>query len=208
MGNQLVKFEQEPNNAKILDNIFRLVHTIKGTCGFLGLPRLEALAHAGETLMGKFRDGMPVTGEAVIAHLQANAATAKRVLAAVLLGVARAIGDRWPQVAARDLGVLRLDDRPAGCFAPSDERQLGLGDGVEPPRLMSCRPMPQFRVPPPCTQREPRYQLSPTSGITTARNTTNAYVASGGGPPPSGSTVLPLDLDIFPPSAARTRPGR
>src|SRR6202030_858686 len=65
VDNQLVRFEQEPNNAKILDNIFRLVHTIKGTCGFLGLPRLEALAHAGETLMGKFRDGMPVTSEAV-----------------------------------------------------------------------------------------------------------------------------------------------
>ncbi|MDN3277907.1 Hpt domain-containing protein, partial [Frankia sp. RB7] len=65
VDNQLVKFEQEPNNAKILDNIFRLVHTIKGTCGFLGLPRLEALAHAGETLMSKFRDGMPVTGPAV-----------------------------------------------------------------------------------------------------------------------------------------------
>src|SRR6201992_3768696 len=65
VDNQLVRFEQDPNNAKILDNIFRLVHTIKGTCGFLGLPRLESLAHAGETLMGKFRDGMPVTGAAV-----------------------------------------------------------------------------------------------------------------------------------------------
>ena len=62
---ELVKFEQNPNDAQILDNIFRLVHTIKGTCGFLGLPRLEALAHAGETLMGKFRDGAPVTEEAV-----------------------------------------------------------------------------------------------------------------------------------------------
>jgi two-component system, chemotaxis family, sensor kinase CheA len=62
---ELVKFEQDPNNAQILSNIFRLVHTIKGTCGFLGLPRLEALAHAAETLMGKFRDGMPVTNEAV-----------------------------------------------------------------------------------------------------------------------------------------------
>ncbi|WMT73696.1 hybrid sensor histidine kinase/response regulator [Bradyrhizobium sp. Ash2021] len=65
VDNQLVKFEQDPSDAKILDNIFRLVHTIKGTCGFLGLPRLEALAHAGETLMGKFRDGMPVTAGAV-----------------------------------------------------------------------------------------------------------------------------------------------
>ena len=62
---ELVRFEQEPNNAKILDNIFRLVHTIKGTCGFLGLPRLATLAHAAETLMGKFRDGMPATGQAV-----------------------------------------------------------------------------------------------------------------------------------------------
>src|SRR6058998_4451341 len=65
VDNQLVKFEQEPNNAKILGNIFRLVHTIKGTCGFLGLPRLEALTHAAEALMGNFRDGMPVTSEAV-----------------------------------------------------------------------------------------------------------------------------------------------
>ncbi|MEP3049177.1 MAG: chemotaxis protein CheW [Roseibium sp.] len=62
---ELVKFEQEPNNATILDNIFRLVHTIKGTCGFLGLPRLEGIAHAAETLMGKFRDGAPVTQGAV-----------------------------------------------------------------------------------------------------------------------------------------------
>lgn len=62
---QLVRFEREPNNGQVLSNIFRLVHTIKGTCGFLGLPRLEALTHAAETLMGKFRDGMAVTGEAV-----------------------------------------------------------------------------------------------------------------------------------------------
>jgi len=62
---ELVRFEQEPNNASILANVFRLVHTIKGTCGFLNLPRLEALAHAAETMMGKFRDGVPATKEAV-----------------------------------------------------------------------------------------------------------------------------------------------
>ena len=67
---ELVRFEQDPNNQTILRNIFRLVHTIKGTCGFLGLPRLEALAHAAETLMGKFRDGMPVTSPAVSLILQ------------------------------------------------------------------------------------------------------------------------------------------
>jgi two-component system chemotaxis sensor kinase CheA len=62
---ELVRFEHDPNNAKLLDNIFRLVHTIKGTCGFLGLPRLEALTHAAEALMVNFRDGARVTSEAV-----------------------------------------------------------------------------------------------------------------------------------------------
>ncbi|HXP96943.1 MAG TPA: chemotaxis protein CheW [Telmatospirillum sp.] len=62
---ELVKLEQNPE-PKILSNIFRLVHTIKGTCGFLGLPRLETVAHAGENVLGKFRDGeLSVTPEAV-----------------------------------------------------------------------------------------------------------------------------------------------
>jgi two-component system chemotaxis sensor kinase CheA len=62
---ELVRFEQEPNNAEILNTIFRLVHTVKGTCGFLGLNRLAKLAHAAETLMGQYRDGAPVTVEGV-----------------------------------------------------------------------------------------------------------------------------------------------
>jgi two-component system, chemotaxis family, sensor kinase CheA len=63
---ELVKFEQDPKDAEILMNIFRLVHTIKGTCGFLGLPRLEKVAHAGEDVLGKFRDGeLEVTPDAV-----------------------------------------------------------------------------------------------------------------------------------------------
>jgi two-component system chemotaxis sensor kinase CheA len=62
---ELVRFEQEPNNAEMLNAIFRLVHTVKGTCGFLGLARLARLAHAAETLMGQYRDGAPVTVEGV-----------------------------------------------------------------------------------------------------------------------------------------------
>ena len=43
----LVRLEQMPDDDATLSQIFRLVHTIKGTCGFLGLPRLERVAHAG-----------------------------------------------------------------------------------------------------------------------------------------------------------------
>ncbi|WP_439633163.1 chemotaxis protein CheW [Glycocaulis sp.] len=63
---ELVKFESDPTDRATLDNIFRLLHTIKGTCGFLGLSRLEAVAHAGETLLGKFRDGTLVADSAAV----------------------------------------------------------------------------------------------------------------------------------------------
>ncbi len=56
LDTELVKLEQDPS-PELLDNIFRVMHTIKGTCGFLGLPRLEAVAHSGETVLGKIRDG-------------------------------------------------------------------------------------------------------------------------------------------------------
>jgi two-component system chemotaxis sensor kinase CheA len=63
---ELVRFEQNPADAAILMNIFRLMHTIKGTCGFLGLARLERVAHAGEDVLGRFRDGaLQPTPEAV-----------------------------------------------------------------------------------------------------------------------------------------------
>ena len=63
---ELVKLEQNPNDTELLGNIFRLMHTIKGTCGFLGLPRLESVAHAGENILGKVRDGeLVVTGPIV-----------------------------------------------------------------------------------------------------------------------------------------------
>jgi two-component system chemotaxis sensor kinase CheA len=69
---ELVRFERETSDATILSNIFRLMHTIKGTCGFLGLPRLGAVAHAGENILGKFRDGeLDVTPRAVTLILRA-----------------------------------------------------------------------------------------------------------------------------------------
>lgn len=70
-GELLVAFEREPANAGTITKIFRLVHTIKGTCGFLGLSRLEHLTHASEALIGRLRDGAPATPETVSAILVA-----------------------------------------------------------------------------------------------------------------------------------------
>ncbi|ACG79643.1 Chemotaxis histidine kinase [Phenylobacterium zucineum HLK1] len=70
LDSELVRFEQQPDDPETLSGIFRLIHTIKGTCGFLGLMRLQTVAHAAENVLGGFRDGVvPVTPTAVSAVL-------------------------------------------------------------------------------------------------------------------------------------------
>jgi two-component system chemotaxis sensor kinase CheA len=53
----LTDLEARPQDASLIGEIFRAVHTIKGTTGFLGFKRLEKLAHAGENLLGLLREG-------------------------------------------------------------------------------------------------------------------------------------------------------
>jgi two-component system chemotaxis sensor kinase CheA len=57
LDRDLVALEQEPTSRELLGSVFRTIHTIKGTTGFLGFGRLEALTHAGESLLSKLRDG-------------------------------------------------------------------------------------------------------------------------------------------------------
>jgi len=57
LDQELVKLESAPSSKELLASIFRTIHTIKGSCGFLGFARLEKVAHAGENLLAKLRDG-------------------------------------------------------------------------------------------------------------------------------------------------------
>ena len=100
LDQELVKLEQNPNDPGLLSNIFRLVHTIKGTCGFLGLPRLEAVAHASENVLGKFRDGkLEVTPHAVTLILR-SLDTIKEIMAALEENETEPSGDDGELIAA------------------------------------------------------------------------------------------------------------
>ncbi|MEI8384011.1 MAG: chemotaxis protein CheA [Planctomycetota bacterium] len=57
LDRDLVLLEDSPDDANRLSSIFRTIHTIKGTCGFLGFPILEHVTHVGESLLVKLRDG-------------------------------------------------------------------------------------------------------------------------------------------------------
>ena len=57
LDRELVSLERNPGNRDALAGVFRTIHTIKGTCGFLGFAKLETVAHAGENLLALLREG-------------------------------------------------------------------------------------------------------------------------------------------------------
>jgi two-component system chemotaxis sensor kinase CheA len=70
LDQDLVVLEKDPADRNTLASIFRTIHTIKGTSGFLAFNQLEAVTHAGESLLSRLRDGLlPLTAEITTALL-------------------------------------------------------------------------------------------------------------------------------------------
>ena len=90
---ELVKLEKTPDDPALLGNIFRMVHTVKGTCGFLGLPRLEAVAHSAENVLGKFRDGELVVTERAVSLILESIGRIKDILSELEANEAEPDGD-------------------------------------------------------------------------------------------------------------------
>jgi len=60
----MVELEKDPRHKPSLDNVFRTIHTVKGTCGFIAFSRLEKLTHTGENLLSRIREGkLPLTSD-------------------------------------------------------------------------------------------------------------------------------------------------
>src|SRR5690606_19834277 len=57
LDRDLVQLESETGSRDLLASVFRTIHTIKGTSGFLGFDRLESVTHVGENLLARLRDG-------------------------------------------------------------------------------------------------------------------------------------------------------
>jgi two-component system chemotaxis sensor kinase CheA len=83
LDQELVELEQRPKDTALLASIFRTIHTIKGTCGFLGFSILERISHQAENLLSQLRDGQrELTPELVSLILETVDAT-RRVLASI-----------------------------------------------------------------------------------------------------------------------------
>src|SRR5262245_19325739 len=85
LDQQLVELEKNPSAISLLPDIFRTIHTIKGTCGFLRFGKLEALAHAGENLLSRLRDGSIALEADAVKLLLALVDAVRRMLANIEL---------------------------------------------------------------------------------------------------------------------------
>ncbi|MCZ2823084.1 MULTISPECIES: chemotaxis protein CheA [unclassified Modestobacter] len=118
LDQDLVALEQDPRSRDRLSSIFRTIHTIKGTSGFLAFNRLEEVAHVGENLLSRLRDGAleltPVRTDALLQMVD----TIRALLAAI-----EASGGEGSVVVADTVATLSavLEDAPAPVAAPEPE---------------------------------------------------------------------------------------
>ncbi|HEY4041295.1 MAG TPA: Hpt domain-containing protein, partial [Rhodopila sp.] len=112
----LVTLERTPDDAETLGFIFRLVHTIKGTCGFLGLPRLERVTHAGENVLGKLRDHTLTVTPDIVSQVLAAIDQIKAIVTTLSQTGAEPQGDDSALIAL--LNATAANEAPAAASAP------------------------------------------------------------------------------------------
>ena len=83
LDHEMVELEQNPLDRELLASIFRTIHTIKGTCGFFGFQRLEAIAHIAENILNELRNGTRDLDTPLASLLLGGVDAIKRILASI-----------------------------------------------------------------------------------------------------------------------------
>ncbi|MCE5306334.1 MAG: chemotaxis protein CheW [Acidobacteriales bacterium] len=83
LDQELVELEKRPKDAELLASIFRTMHTIKGTCGFLGFSTLEGISHQAENLLSQLRDGQRELTPELVSLVLTTVDATRKVLAAI-----------------------------------------------------------------------------------------------------------------------------
>ena len=119
LSGEIVGWEATPDDRARLDAIFRFVHTIKGSCGFLDLPRLTRLSHAAEDALSSVRDGSRTADAALVTAILAIIDRIGEVVEAIDAGAALEDSGEDMLIAALDPGAVPVapDVAPAAAVA-------------------------------------------------------------------------------------------
>jgi two-component system chemotaxis sensor kinase CheA len=137
----VVRLEHDPEDDHTLSLIFRLMHTIKGTCGFIGLPRLERVAHAGENVLARIRDKLLPATPATISIVLEALDRLRAIVAALAATGREPPGDDATLIAALD--AIAEGRAPTG--APAPPLDLARAERLEAP-LEPQAGVPTIRV--------------------------------------------------------------
>src|SRR5580693_3692337 len=83
LDQDLVELEKHPKDAALLASIFRTIHTIKGTCGFLAFSTLERITHQAESILSQLRDGVLDLNPSLVSLILATVDATRTILAAI-----------------------------------------------------------------------------------------------------------------------------
>src|SRR5664279_1929607 len=83
LDQEIVELEKRPKDAALLASIFRTIHTIKGTCGFLAFSTLEKITHEAETLLSQLRDGQRDLNPSLVSLILETVDATRQVLRAI-----------------------------------------------------------------------------------------------------------------------------
>ncbi|MGO9095619.1 MAG: chemotaxis protein CheW [Bryobacteraceae bacterium] len=86
LDRDLVELEKHPKDDKLLASVFRTMHTIKGTCGFLAFSTLERISHQAETLLSQLRDGERELSPQLVSLILETVDATRKVLASIEAG--------------------------------------------------------------------------------------------------------------------------
>src|SRR6476660_1349980 len=119
----LVDLEKDPHDAENLASIFRTVHTIKGTCGFLGFGKLESVSHIGENLLSRLREAELVLDGEITTGLLAMVDAIRHILASIEERGVEDDVDYAPLIAE----LTRLNAREKGLASPAPTSPVPAG---------------------------------------------------------------------------------
>lgn len=131
LDQELVELEKRPKDGALLASIFRTIHTIKGTCGFLGFATLERVTHQAETLLSQLRDGQRDLSPPLVSLILETVDTVRKIMATIEASGQEG-ADRFEALAERLRAAAQQDSGGANVSKPS-------AAGNPPPRVEAAK---------------------------------------------------------------------
>jgi len=151
LDQDFVELEKNPGDKALLANIFRCIHTIKGTCGFLGFSKLESVTHVGENLLSRLRDGELALTPEITSALLAMVDAVRSIMGHIEEGGTE--GDTDYGALIDQLSALTQGEPAAPAATPPPTPAVETAPATEGEAPPTSEPKPEPKAEPPAAEK-------------------------------------------------------